>query len=1047
MSSPTLNKDLIEEFNRKGISDPNAPKLESGMTDINTAGIKGTKDVTIRDNQGRALNINPGQFAKERFGSSKALQDSDLNAQVLSEAHQQDLQLKQALEEERLAQSQDYIEKGFYGFSRFASRTLTTVAGSTVGLLWGIGSAIVNWDYTKLYDNNFQRALDSVHEWVVENTNIRQTQDAGWFQQTFNFMAEDIADGFGFATGAILSTLTGTGIAGNLTKGIGFAGKVNKSVKFLKQAEKNVKNIEKSVRTIEKGVRIDKNIQATTQLLTGTFYEAGMEARTTYDEALEKMVDEYKQYSNGEEPTEEELKYMKKHATLAADVTFIANTALVGYTNLKVFPSIFSARFAGARKTFKNSIDSVDDKFINKLDKANLGKLQKVVQPTKAFFKGAVTEGFEEGSQGVISGTMQDFTNAAYNKQAETEFADFTSAMTENLIHTYGTKEGLREVLVGAIIGSTGTYVPVKQKFNKKTGKTEYKFAPVNFEGGIAGQFKEINQKRENVQKVVDEMNKNQDLLKILKHKRDNAVRQQNYSNLMDLSVEMNDVYNFQNAKDSGFISWAQSRIAAGYTDLGLEELSVIEEMSLEEYKNQMEIDGEESKITLEEKNQRVQELKSRYLDIAEAYEKVENAFDGKINEELKTALTFNLSMIDRVKERQSTIASEISELSNGEFIDLANYVNLIEVVSNKDGMAVKIDMTKAREQINFDIRKLSYETQLNSTEIFDKAMDYLKLNQRERVMFEEYLSVLEYVKDKNNPKGKSLVEEYEKAEETINSNITKENAKVQKEQNKKEAEEEKFKQQEEKLEKEARREDIFKKLNNNEELLNKVDEISEKYNVVPEIDEEGNITFTSSNEDEIQSSMDEASAISDFNAALEVKNISQERIDNLDKLLDENKIDQFLEEAEKLKQEFPNFIIPTDILKKYQSIKNPTSEEESAQKLEGKENAEKIINESKDNAPQELTLQQEEEIYEEISKDRGEEIDTHKNNTVSKKDNIKYVGTKSVETGSSVAIHTRDFTTKTKKNVSTKVEITDEIAEDTNLKIFLPDYYNEGEE
>lgn len=118
-------------------------------------------------------------------------------------------------DEDRLAKQQSTYEKILNGVVKMNNTAITTVARGIGGTIYGLGSSIVNQDFSKLYDNELQNAIG---DWDMEvksalaNYRTNEEKQRSFFGKmgTVNFWADDFLQGVGYIGGiALTHYLTG----------------------------------------------------------------------------------------------------------------------------------------------------------------------------------------------------------------------------------------------------------------------------------------------------------------------------------------------------------------------------------------------------------------------------------------------------------------------------------------------------------------------------------------------------------------------------------------------------------------------------------------------------------------------------------------------------------------------------------------------------------------------------------------------------------------------------------------------------------------------
>ena len=147
--------------------------------------------------------------------------------------------------ENQLAKNQSLPEKFMRANANFATTVGTTVLGSTVGLLYGGAAAIGEGDIDKLWDNDFQRALDDISSGIrKENAIYREFGGDTGFNQVENFLFDDLVQGAGFMVGAIASEYLTAGL-GSFALGANAGSRALKSMKYVDDILKTGKGLNK----------------------------------------------------------------------------------------------------------------------------------------------------------------------------------------------------------------------------------------------------------------------------------------------------------------------------------------------------------------------------------------------------------------------------------------------------------------------------------------------------------------------------------------------------------------------------------------------------------------------------------------------------------------------------------------------------------------------------------------------------------------------------------------------------------------------------------
>lgn len=391
--------------------------------------------------------------------------------------------------EERLANQQGTFEKLGKGAVRFAEKTTLNALDATVGTVAGIFNGIQKGELSAVWDNDVSNWLDDMNKQVNYQLPIYYTDEyksqnilEKMFFNPATFISTDFADAMAFVTGALLPevaiayatggtslAVTGSKLAARGALGVGKAvakGEFKQAVKSVSKyaAESVAKKAARKEAVDLARVQMRSNLgkYAGEVVKTGAFvartsnFEAGMEARHNFHDAVEGFHLTFEE-QNGRPPTLEETTSFYEDAKEAGNLVYGANMAILSVSNI----AMFGAKFGIANNTRK-AINDFGNKFIGlsptkgvggKLVLGEATKGQKILGKTYKKLSGPLTEGlYEEGLQGVVGKTMQDYMAAKYNPELDETYG-FMNSLEKGFKDTYGTVEGWNEIGMGMLIG------------------------------------------------------------------------------------------------------------------------------------------------------------------------------------------------------------------------------------------------------------------------------------------------------------------------------------------------------------------------------------------------------------------------------------------------------------------------------------------------------------------------------------------------------------------------------------------------------------------
>ena len=392
------------------------------------------------------------------------------------------------------------------GIKRFVNQIGTSLVGGVMSLPVGIVSAVSQGSLTALYDNDFTKWLDDLDTKSRANNGIYYSQEEKDMSllggaTTKRFWADKVLGGAAFTVGTLGSealwavatggsanvakwgakgfqmSLRGAKAGAELIEQGGAVGRVmnkvnsalSKGVKVADDALLSASQVGNAVNVANQASRTAKMLNTGRFMLTSSGYEAGFEARQMKNEALASFNDYYK--SLGREATIEERNAFNELSDEQSKNVAIANMAILSVSNMAMLGSIFNIpnplKTLGFRQQstagnyLTKKLFGYGSKMVDGVETAvNRNIFQKTLNGVYKVGKATATEGiWEEGGQGVASKWMQNYVEASYNPtKTQKSISDVDSIwspyLKEAFAEQYGTKEGLKEVLVGGIIGS-----------------------------------------------------------------------------------------------------------------------------------------------------------------------------------------------------------------------------------------------------------------------------------------------------------------------------------------------------------------------------------------------------------------------------------------------------------------------------------------------------------------------------------------------------------------------------------------------------------------
>lgn len=638
-----------------------------------------------------------------------------------------------------LGENQSALDKWANGITKAAGKTVTNVIGSTIGQVYGLVSAIGNWEFNKIYDNAFQRVLDDANTAMDEalpNYVRNEEKEMSLFSQmgTANFWANDFLGGMSFVAGAVLSELA--------TKGLStpaLIARASKALKFVNKAD----DLAGSVKKIS---AVNDIIQPSTnfgrQLIVGAGYESGVQARHFVDEAKNNYIASYTE-QNGRPPSEVEVAAFMDEAHRVGNTVFGINLALVGGANAITLPKSFgpglTTRLGKMGEMFgaKTAVDDAAKGMIqtSKLSEKQLTRVAKKMATTvdevkklptinkalaesvgfriakgsyNALKKPFVEGVWEEGMQGSIDKGALDYIASTYDEDATNDSMTMIEGLLQGMEETYGSSEGWKEIMLGMLIGSTG--MVSKGKNGKGLG----------WQGNIFQELVKNPSKDERVNGLVAMVNSNPNILPILSSTW-KAVKQQAVANRnLDSALEENDLFNANNENYAAFHSFVASRVEAGmYDDIIDNVTKQVSKMSNEEFSKEFGYENLTDAELAERKNKVISTVSEQSKNIRDAIntaKRITKSDDWDLNH----GLAYSVSSLKNLDAREESMAKSFSD-ALGKIYNKEEFKNLVAINNNlKDNKNLIKDYERLQKEIEEANRKILADTKgKTSSEIF----------------------------------------------------------------------------------------------------------------------------------------------------------------------------------------------------------------------------------------------------------------------------------------------------------------------------------------
>ena len=469
--------------------------------------------------------------------------------------------------EEMRAQRQGRAEKWGRGLMKAGVTMVGAIAENTVGVMDGIGEAIAQGDWTKLYDNSTGRSIDRMNAWMQENYPnyyTKKEQEAIGLENLgyANFWGDKAANGLGYAVASI-GTLFFTGGVGLITRTAGLAAKgikMGSKALGVYRGAKAIATGTKIGQAINKGGRIGGIKNAAKQFdvaMSMSHAEASVEAREmlnhAYNEAAQNIAAE--RGVTVQELTAAERQEARDIAAKIGNYGYVSNLAVVGGSNMIMFGKALFPKYGRvrpARGFRKTKAGKWVDDWAKETSPAWKRTASRYMQEP---VKNAFTEAGQEGTQFAI----QSAAEQTVDEGGPSGVLDWLGAVGVGWEDALTEKEGIDSLMLGFIIGGVmggGTSV-YDRIYN----------------------YKDENNKRARIIKALNSEN-----MYSLAEKGHALKQQEMYAQRMQVALEKGDHRAYRDAQFDMLLSQIEMHDGAGTLDMYLEKIDDAKNMDPAEF-------------------------------------------------------------------------------------------------------------------------------------------------------------------------------------------------------------------------------------------------------------------------------------------------------------------------------------------------------------------------------------------------------------------------------------------------------------------------------
>lgn len=626
------------------------------------------------------------------------------------------------------AENQPWYAKIGAGLAKGAVLAGTTFLNGTLGLVYGIGTAINEGKWSGLWDNDFSRAMDEFNQWSEKELPNYYTQDEidNPLRNIFsaNFLGDKFIKNIGFTVGAFYS-------GGVYSKGLGAI------LKAVKAGTKATAITQQGVGSVLSAVNegsfealnaanefeqkykpaIDDNYRRKIQAIQAEYeanrgkqmVRAGVEGNQFVDPAYIK----YKQDMERERDNyNKALAKLQEDKAKVGNTTLLLNIPILTASNIYQFGKLYSKGFNTARKTADVVLDE-SGKYAAK----NTSKLYRAGR----ILGGGIMEGSEEVEQQLASDTQQHYYGTDFNNfyrslqdpEAAQETLDWTKSFGETLSRTMGEASTWEQFMIGSMTGFLG--MPRFRGIRNEQGKLQ---SPVVLQENMVSRWKELSQEAARNKAAADELNARIGSPEFQNYYQ-GLIRHKKYQNDMDDAALRDDEFDFKNAEHAQLLSDIDMFSKAGR----LEDLKYMVSDALDTsdanldaiIRNTTTVDsngeliGPYAKYAIknsdgsissnfgnnDSKQEMIESLtqdRDKIMDTINEYEKIRNELDNKsgyrFTDEQLDELTWMKSQLSNWSKRAGEMSGQVKKAIGSVIGRLDSQMRAAEAIRTHEGMA-----------------------------------------------------------------------------------------------------------------------------------------------------------------------------------------------------------------------------------------------------------------------------------------------------------------------------------------------------------------------
>ena len=382
---------------------------------------------------------------------------------------------------ETRASNQPWSHRAANSLIKFGGKSVVNFGGAMVALPALVGKLFGS----EYIDNELFKSIDSANEWLDESfphylTKAQQDYTT-WQKMTSldsGFWGNDFLGGMSFLVGTVMAeavlsaaTIATFGAAAPLQAAHlarvaqmlnklrkPLAGATNKAIKAGFDSTRLASDVIGGIQRQSALNTLGRVGRLGLTTATSTMYESALEARGYKEHALTALKEQFRS-QNFRDPNDLELTELVDAVDKGANSVFALNAVTVGLSNAILLDRLIGGPIGKITdniklKKLKKDIQEIDGVFGPKPK----SKYRRVLDGVSTAILGAGREGLEEGLQKAYDVGINEYLLSEYNLDALDNTGIMSKIMNEGMAKSFGTQEGLEEVLIGSLLGLTGLF-------------------------------------------------------------------------------------------------------------------------------------------------------------------------------------------------------------------------------------------------------------------------------------------------------------------------------------------------------------------------------------------------------------------------------------------------------------------------------------------------------------------------------------------------------------------------------------------------------------